>query len=59
MKRLSSFFLLLFLTKAAVARIPLDEKVPEVTAYDSKGEPFPFSEKMKGHYSVIVFGCLT
>ena len=40
-------------------QLPLNEPVPDVTAYDESGNPFPFREKLKGHYSVIVFGCLT
>ncbi|MDF1812243.1 MAG: hypothetical protein P1V20_08510 [Verrucomicrobiales bacterium] len=33
--------------------------VPQVTAYDMTGKPVDFSERLKGHYSVVVFGCLT
>lgn len=49
----------LIVSTAASAQLPSDEEVPKVTAYDAKGAAFPFQEKMKGHYSVIVFGCLT
>ena len=58
MKKLCPLLLLL-LAGTAIARLPVDEKVPNVTAYDSEGTAFPLQEKMKDHYSVIVFGCLT
>ena len=37
----------------------LNQPVPEVTAYDAEGNPIAFREKMRGGYSVVVFGCLT
>ena len=40
-------------------QLPLNEPVPDVTAFDESGNPFPLREKLKGQYSVIVFGCLT
>ncbi len=41
------------------ARSPrVGEKLPEVTAYDAAGEPFSL-RSLEGHYSVLVFGCLT
>ncbi len=43
----------------ADARVPSDEPVPKVTAYDAKGNAFRLDERLKGHYSVVVFGCLT
>ncbi len=32
--------------------------LPDVTAFDADGNPFHLGS-LKGHYSVIVFGCLT
>ncbi len=37
----------------------LDQPVPDVSAYDAEGNPFAFREKLRGKYSVVVFGCLT
>ncbi len=34
------------------------EKLPEVTILDAEGQPFALSS-LKGHYSVLTFGCLT
>ncbi len=34
------------------------DPVPNLTAYDAQGKPFPLS-KLKGSYTVLVFGCLT
>lgn len=40
--------------------LPLQGKeLPEVTAFDEKGEVFPLKQKLKGRHGVIVFGCLT
>ncbi len=33
--------------------------VPKRTAYDADGQPFDLAERLKGQYSVVVFGCLT
>ena len=47
------------LTASAQAQLPNNEQVADVMAYDEEGKPFHFREKMKGKYSVVVFGCLT
>jgi cytochrome oxidase Cu insertion factor (SCO1/SenC/PrrC family) len=50
---------LLLLISPLSAQLPVGEPVPDVTAYDAKGEKFHLNEKLKGEYSVVVFGCLT
>ena len=32
--------------------------LPDVTVFDEEGEPFT-TTSLRGHYSVLVFGCLT
>lgn len=40
--------------------LPLQGKeLPDVSAFDSEGEPFALRQKLKGRHAVIVFGCLT
>ncbi len=34
------------------------QALPEVTAFDEKGQPFRLGQ-LKGRYTVLVFGCLT
>jgi len=34
------------------------DRLPDITACDDRGKPFPLSA-LKGHYTVLVFGCLT
>jgi hypothetical protein len=38
---------------------PIGDSVPQLTAYDAEGKAFNLADRLKGHYSVIVFGCLT
>ena len=33
--------------------------IPEISVVDAQGVIFPLREKLKGRYTVIVFGCLT
>ncbi|MCH8291466.1 hypothetical protein IH992_10240 [Candidatus Poribacteria bacterium] len=40
------------------AGLEIGTPLPDLTAYDANGQPFKLSQ-LKGHYSVIVFGCLT
>lgn len=37
----------------------IGELLPEITAYDADGKTIHLRPPLKGHYSVIVFGCLT
>ena len=37
---------------------PLNSPLPDITVFDADGHPFELST-LEGHYSVIVFGCLT
>jgi len=40
-------------------RLPaVDSMLPDVTVYDERGEEFS-TRSLRGHYSVLVFGCLT
>ncbi|GIW92258.1 MAG: hypothetical protein KatS3mg110_0299 [Pirellulaceae bacterium] len=34
------------------------EPLPDITIYDAEGRPFSLS-RLRGHYTVLVFGCLT
>ncbi len=34
------------------------DPLPDITIFDAQGQPFRL-RSLKGHYSVIVFGCLT
>ncbi len=34
------------------------DRLPDVTLFDSEGKRFPLRQ-LKGHYTVLVFGCLT
>ena len=36
----------------------IGQTLPDITLYDEQGRPFAVRD-LKGHYSVIVFGCLT
>ena len=40
------------------AGLEIGTPLPDLTAYDADGQPFKLSQ-LKGHYSVIVVGCLT
>ncbi len=42
----------------AKAGLKIGEPVPDVTAYDPLGKEFKL-RSLRGHYSVLVFGCLT
>lgn len=46
-------------TVGAIAQFPEKGPIPEVTAFDKEGKEFPLATKLKDHYSVVVFGCLT
>ncbi len=35
------------------------ELIPDVIGYDEQGEPFPLRARLRGSYTVLVFGCLT
>jgi hypothetical protein len=37
----------------------IGEMVPDLSVYTAKGEKVPFRDLVLGHYSVVVFGCLT
>ncbi len=37
----------------------LGETLPEISAYDADGKVIQLRSALAGHYSVIVFGCLT
>jgi cytochrome oxidase Cu insertion factor (SCO1/SenC/PrrC family) len=39
-------------------RPAVGETVPDVTVYDIQGQPLKTSS-LRGHYSVLTFGCLT
>ncbi len=41
------------------APFELGDAIPDVSAYDDAGKKFALRERVKGKYSVIVFGCLT
>ncbi len=41
------------------AQLPLNQPVPDVTAYDMEGEAVYLRDRFQGAYSVVVFGCLT
>ena len=46
--------------RAAAAGFPrVGDDLPDVTAFDENGKPFPLKQKLKGKHAVIVFGCLT
>lgn len=38
--------------------LKIGDALPNVSGYDSAGKPFPL-QNLKGHYTVLVFGCLT
>jgi cytochrome oxidase Cu insertion factor (SCO1/SenC/PrrC family) len=42
----------------AKARPTLGETIPDVTVYDSAGKEVKTSS-LRGHYTVLTFGCLT
>lgn len=44
--------------RLARAGLGIGTPLPDVTVYDASGNPFNLS-RMKEHYSVLVFGCLT
>ncbi|MDG1890759.1 MAG: hypothetical protein P8L18_05555 [Verrucomicrobiota bacterium] len=67
MQGLKSFVMVMACCVAVVSaqgqgrgRLPLNagELMPAVSGYDAEGNPFALNE-LTGHYSVIVFGCLT
>lgn len=37
----------------------LGEPLPDLRAYDAEGNAIELRSALEGHYSVIVFGCLT
>jgi hypothetical protein len=37
----------------------IGERVPDLSIYTSSGEHVRFHDLVLGHYSVVVFGCLT
>ena len=41
------------------AGLKLGMPMPDLTAYDADGNPLNLRELMTGHYSILVFGCLT
>ena len=41
------------------APFELGDVIPDVSAYDDAGKKFALRERVKGKYSVVVFGCLT
>ncbi len=41
------------------APFELGDAIPDVSAYDDAGKKFALRERVKGKYSVVVFGCLT
>ena len=41
------------------APFELGDAIPDVSAYDDAGKNFALRERVKGKYSVVVFGCLT
>ncbi|MBM4089831.1 MAG: hypothetical protein FJ276_10445 [Planctomycetes bacterium] len=43
----------------AFTRAPkVGEKAPDIQLYDAEGRPFRLGQ-LRGHYTVLVFGCLT
>ncbi len=44
--------------RLARAGLEVGTPLPDITVYDASGSPFNLS-RMKEHYSVLVFGCLT
>tara|TARA_R110002096_G_scaffold173997_4_gene349573 strand:+ start:7101 stop:7289 length:189 start_codon:yes stop_codon:yes gene_type:complete len=58
---ISAFFFVLGLGafSAQAQQLPLNQPVPDVTAYDADGNAFSFRDNLKGETSVVVFGCLT
>ena len=47
------------LLSAAFGIPSVGDPVPDLTALDEAGKPFPLREKLAGKPAVIVFGCLT
>ena len=37
----------------------LGEAMPDVVVYDAEGTPHRLPELLRGHYSVLILGCLT
>ena len=35
------------------------ESMPDITVYDETGNPLSLEQVLRGHYSVVVLGCLT
>ncbi len=35
------------------------QQVPDISVYSASGEKVRFRDLVEGHYSVVVFGCLT
>ncbi len=51
-------------TLAATQTCPKDgvhlcEAMPSVMVHDATGEPIPLEHLFRGHYSVVILGCLT
>ena len=44
--------------RAARSRVDVGSMLPNATLYDADGEKFELGS-LRGHYAVIVFGCLT
>ncbi len=45
--------------RSFAARAPqVGQQLPDVTIFDAQGNPFPLAQ-LRGHYTVLVFGCLT
>lgn len=45
--------------QAALGFPKVGDELPDVTAFDEAGNPFPLKESLAGKHSVMVFGCLT
>ena len=37
----------------------IGEPMPDVVVYDDEGAPHRLPDLLRGHYSVIILGCLT
>ena len=49
-----------FVTQRFLETAPdIGEPMPEATVYDADGKTHELGELLKGHYSVLVLGCLT
>ncbi|MCZ6600238.1 MAG: hypothetical protein O7A07_05300 [Acidobacteria bacterium] len=43
----------------AAAAPDVGQQVPDISVYSASGEKVSFRDLVEGHYSVVVFGCLT